>query len=134
MSVQFSVAVRNTRLDAIETTIGASPKLQLRTGAPPANCASARTGTLLAQVDCPADFMAAAADGSKVLAGAWPFVGVAAGVAAHYSLMDSTGATCHEQGTVTLTGAGGDMTLDNTNIAVDQAGAIATFTKTEPHA
>ena len=38
MAIQFSVSVRNARLDAIETTVGASPKLQIRTGAAPADC------------------------------------------------------------------------------------------------
>lgn len=33
MTVQFSVAVRNGWLDNTETTVGASPKLQIRTGA-----------------------------------------------------------------------------------------------------
>ena len=68
MTVQFSVAVRNGWLDNTETTIGASPKLQIRTGAQPASCAAAATGTLLAEITCPADWMAAASAGTKVLA------------------------------------------------------------------
>ena len=55
MAVQFSTAVRNAWLDTTESTIGTSPKLQIRTGAQPANCAAAATGTLLAEITCPAD-------------------------------------------------------------------------------
>ncbi len=37
-----------------------------------------------------------------------------AGTVGHYEIMDSTGTVCHEQGTVTATGGGGDMTVVNT--------------------
>lgn len=43
MSVQLSVAVRNARLDAIETTIGTGAILTIRTGAQPASCATANS-------------------------------------------------------------------------------------------
>ena len=37
MALQYSVAVRNTQLNAIETTVGASAVLKIFTGAAPAN-------------------------------------------------------------------------------------------------
>lgn len=134
MALQFSVAVRNARLDAIESTVGTSAKLQLRSGAPPATCATADSGTLLAELSLPSDWMAAASSGSVAKAGTWSGVGVAAGNAGHYRIKNSAGSTTHEQGTVTATGGGGDLTLDNVSIAVDQAITINTFTKTEPGA
>lgn len=70
MSLQFSVAVRNARLDAIETTIGTSARIKMRTGAKPATCADADSGTVLADVTCPSDWLAAAASGTKALSGA----------------------------------------------------------------
>ena len=57
MAIQLSVVVRNARLDAIETAIGASAILKVRTGAVPANCAAADSGTVLATVNLPADWM-----------------------------------------------------------------------------
>ena len=117
MTVQFSVAVRNGWLDNTETTIGASPKLQIRTGAQPANCAAAATGTLLAEITCPADWMAAASAGTKVLAGSWTVAATAAGTAGHYRIVDNAGTTCHEQGSITLTGGGGDMGDDSGHTA-----------------
>ena len=134
MTVQFSVAVRNGWLDNTETTVGASPKLQTRTGAQPANCAAAATGTLLAEITCPADWMAAASAGTKVLAGSWTVAAVAAGTAAHYRIVDNAGTTCHEQGSVTLTGGGGDMTVDNVVFAAGQAFSVTTFTLTDGNA
>lgn len=53
MTLQKSVAVRNAGLDSIEATIGTSPILTIRTGAPPANCAAANSGTVLATITLP---------------------------------------------------------------------------------
>lgn len=66
MALKYSVTVRNARLDAIETTIGTSAILKIRTGAPPANCAAADSGTVLSTVNLPSDWMAAAASGEKL--------------------------------------------------------------------
>jgi len=60
MTIQFSTTVNNAILDAIETTIGTSPKWRGYTGAMPANCAAAATGTLLVEISCPSDWAAAA--------------------------------------------------------------------------
>lgn len=135
MSLQFSVAVRNARLDAIESTIGTSAVLKIRTGAAPANCATADSGTVLATVSCPSDWMAAAASGSKALSGTWQDLQAdAAGTAAHFRLYASDGMTCHAQGTVTATGGGGDMTLDNVVLALNQQFNISGFTITDGNA
>ena len=71
MSLQLSTAVRNARLDAIESTIGVSAILKIRTGAAPADCATADSGTVLATLNLPSDWMAAAASGNKALSGTW---------------------------------------------------------------
>jgi hypothetical protein len=134
MTTQLSVTVRNARLDAIESAISTSAKLQLRSGAAPANCAAADSGTLLSELDLPADWMAAASSGTKEKSGTWSGVGVAAGTIAHFRIKDSTGATCHIQGSVTITGGGGDMIVDNTNVAVDQVVTVQTFTLTDGNA
>lgn len=135
MAIQISVAARNARLDAIETTVGITPILRIRTGAAPANCAAARTGTVLVSMTLPSDWMAAAASGAKALSGTWQDASAdATGVAAHFEIMDSTGTTCHMQGTVTATGGGGDMTLDNTSIATAQSVTITSFTLTDGNA
>lgn len=134
MTVQFSVAVRNARLDVVETTVGASPKLRILTGAKPADCATAQSGTLLVEVTCPSDWMNAASGGQKTLAGAWTASASASGTAGYYRIVDSTGTTCHEQGTITATGGGGDMTVDNTSIANGQTVTVTTKTFTEGNA
>jgi len=128
MSLQYSVTLRNNQLDQIESTTGVSAKLQIRTGATPATCATAASGTLLAELVLPSDWMNAASAGSKAKLGTWSVAAAAAGTAGHFRVVDSAGTNCHIQGTVTVTGGGGDMTLDNTNIAVGQIITTNTFT------
>ena len=85
MSVQLSVAVRNARLDAIESTIGVSARLRIYSGSAPANCAAANSGTLLADITCPSDWLAAAASGQKALSGTWQDASADnAGTAGHF--------------------------------------------------
>lgn len=134
MAIQLSVAARNARLDAIETTAGATAKLQIRSGAQPANCAAAASGTLLAEMTLPADYLAAASSGSKAKSGTWSVAAVAAGTAAHFRIVDNAGTTCHLQGSITATSGGGDMELDNTSIAVSQTVTVSTFTLSDANA
>ena len=134
MAAQFSVDVRNARLDAVETTVGTSPTLEIRTGAQPANCAAADSGTKLADIALPSDWMAAAASGSKAKSGTWQDASAdATGTAAHFRLK-SSGGTCHMQGSVTATGGGGDLTVDNTSFASGQSFTVTGFTLTDGNA
>lgn len=131
MSIQYSVAVRNARLDAIETTVGASAIMRIRTGAPPANCAAADSGTVLATINLPSDWMSAASSGSKAKLGTWQDASADnTGTAGHFRIYDSGGSTCHMQGTVTATGGGGDITVDSTSIAATQSVTVTGFTLT----
>lgn len=135
MSLQFSTAVRNALLDAIETTAGTSAVLKIRTGAAPANCGTADSGTVLATLTLPSDWMANASSGSKAKSGTWEDTSAdAAGTAAHFRIYASDGTTVVMQGTVTATGGGGDLTLDNAVLAVAQDVVITAFTLTAPGA
>lgn len=131
MALQYSVTVRNAQLDALETAIGASAILVIRSGPVPANCAASNSGTVLATLNLPSDWMADASGGSKAFLGTWQDVAAdAGGTAGHFRIYDSTGTTCHMQGTVMAVGGGGDLTLDNTSIASGQTITITGFTIT----
>ena len=135
MALQFSVAVRNAKLDAVETAIGTSARLKIRTGAAPANCGTADSGTVLADLTLPSDWMAAASGGTKALSGSWADSSAdATGTAAHFRLYASDGSTCHAQGTVTATSGGGDMEVNNTSFATGQAFSVTSFTLTSGNA
>lgn len=135
MAVQLSAAVRNARLDAIETAAGASAILKIRTGAQPAFCVTADSGTVLATLNLPADWMAAAASGAASKTGTWEDASAdAAGTAGHFRLYASDGTTCHMQGSVTATAGGGDLELNNVVLAAGQTVTITSFTITDGNA
>lgn len=128
MALQASTTVRNAMLDAIETAAGVSARLVIYSGAVPASCAAAETGTLLVKYILASDWAAAASGGSKSFNNTPLSVAAAAGgTAGHFRLLDSLETTCHLQGTVTATGGGGDLTLDNTNIAINQTVNVTSF-------
>lgn len=135
MTIQFSVAVRNAELDAIETAISTSAVMKIRTGAAPADVATADSGTVLATLSLPSDWLAAASSGAKAKAGTWQDASADnTGTAAHFRVYASDGTTAHIQGTVTATGGGGDMTVDNTSFAAAQSFTVTGFTLTAGNA
>ena len=134
MAVRHHVIVRNARLDAIETAIGASPTLELRTGARPAAITDADTGTLLASIALPSDWAAAASGGTKVMAGTWQdLTADNSGTFGHYRLKTS-GGVCYEDGIVSGPGGGGDIVMDSATVTAGQQVSILSFTKTEGNA
>lgn len=135
MALQYSTSVRNARLDAVESTTGVSAVLKIRSGAVPANCGAADSGTVLASATLPSDWMAAASGGTKSMSGTWQDSSADnAGTAAHFRIYASDGTTCHIQGTVTATGGGGDMTVDNVSFAQGQSFSVTSFVLTAGNA
>ena len=135
MAIQFAVSTRNARLDAIETDAGTSAILEIRSGSMPANCATASSGTKLAQFNLASDWAASASGGSKALNGLpLTTTGAASGTAGYFRLFKTDDSTCILQGTVTATGGGGDMTLDNISIASGQTVNVTGFTITDGNA
>ena len=134
MSVQYSTAVRNAIVDAIPTAMGANMILRFYTGTQPANCATAEAGTLLASWTLSSGWNASSGGSKSLAAVPLSATGASTGTVGHYRFYDSTGTTCHEQGTVTNTGGGGDMTIDNNSIVSTQTVQITGYTKTAPGA
>ena len=119
MTVQYSAAVKNAKLDAWETTIGTSAILKLRTGSMPA------------LITDPSDWMAAASGGVKAKSGTWQDTSADnSGTIGHYEITATDGTTVHERGTYTLTAGGGDMTGDATVVTAGQTITITNFSKT----
>ena len=134
MAIQFSVLGRNAMLDALETEGGASAILRLRTGAVPENCAAADSGTVVATLNLPADWMADAASGQKAKLGTWEDTSAdAEGTVAHFRIYKSDGTTCIIQGTAGDVGTE-DMVLDNAAVNAGQSVTITEFTLTAGNA
>lgn len=135
MSIQLSSTVRNQRLNAIETAIGTSAVLKIRTGAAPATVGAADTGTVLATLQLPPDWLAAAAAGAKAKAGTWQDTAAdAGGTAGHFRIYAVGGSVAHIQGTVTTTAGGGDMTIQNLSVATGQQVTVTAFSLTDGNA
>jgi hypothetical protein len=129
MAITYSTAIANARLDVVESTIGASAIMKIRTGAPPATVASSSTGTVLATLNLPSDWMAAASSRSKAKAGTWTDASAdATGTAGHFEITASDGTTVGMRGTVSASGGGGDMIVSTTTFNSGETFTVSTFT------
>lgn len=122
MAFQEGVLLRNAKLNAINTNLGASATLKIFSGAQPANCAAADPSGLLATIALPASPFAAASGGAVALAGTWSVAASATGVAASFRVYDTAGPNCAFQGNVTA-----DLVLNNTTITSGQTVTVTSF-------
>lgn len=127
MTIQFAQSTGHAMLDAIETDLGASPVLYLRSGSAPGTCAGADTGTLISTIAMAADAFQAAGSWAKAITAALSDTSADnAGTLGHWRIKTS-GAVTKLQGTITATGGGGDMTVDNTSVTAGQQIDVSSF-------
>lgn len=129
MSGQYSVAVRNAQLDALETIVGTSPILRIYNGTKPANVAASLSGnTLLAEGTLPSDWLAAASSGTKGKAGTWTLTGQTGAstgtTGTFYRIYKSDGTTAAVQGSF-----GTGLSI-NTSSSTSANGNVLTFAST----
>ena len=136
MTVTVPAAGKVAQLDAYGTYWGAGALLRIYSGTPPADVNASLSGnSILAVVTpTPAGAVTSGAGATKdMLGGTKSTTGLAAaGVgtnATFYRVYASDGTTVKEQGSITNTGGGGDMTLNNVSIAQNQPVDITGFTK-----
>lgn len=132
MTVQASEVIRNARLNAIESAIGTSPILRIYSGIAPSNCAGSATGTLLAQMTLPSDWLGSASGGNISKLGVWEDASAnTTGEAGYFRIYNSAGSVCHMQGSVTLTGYAGELMFDDISFVLGDPVTIATFVITD---
>lgn len=129
MALQYSSDIYLGRLDFVETTTGASPKLRIFSGAAPANCAAADTGTLLCEMTLPVDWMNAASGTTKTLLGTWSGTASAGSAATptHFRIWNSGATACKIQGSAGI--GTGDLQVNGT-ITSGQTVTVTSFTLT----
>lgn len=127
MTIQFAQSTAHAMLNAIEADLGASPVLYLRSGNPPATLGAADTGTLISTVPMAADAFADAASWAKAISGALSDTSADNGGTLGHFRIKTSGGVSKIQGTITATGGGGDMTVDNTNVAQGQQIDVTSF-------
>ena len=133
MAFQLGVSVRNARLNAVTTELGATATLVLYSGSEAANCAASSPSGALVTINLPSTPFAAASGGAMSMSGTWSGTASASGTAASFRIFDSS-SVCQMQGTVTNTGGGGDMTIDNVSINSSQVVTVSSFTNTDGNA
>lgn len=136
MAFSYSTTLIDALLDQIDGQFPAGAVLELRSGAPPGVTAAA-TGTVVATIVLPATPWAAAAARTKAKNGTWQDpTADNAGTMGHFRLRqtgDANGASATAvriEGTITATGGGGDMTVDNTVVAAGQQITVTAFNLT----
>lgn len=135
MTIRLPNASRSAMIDALTALLNAGPAagtIDIRSGAQPASANDAPTGTLLATFTLADPAAANAVNGVATL----DFdpdlttTGLAAGTAGWFRGKDSTGVTVVD-GSVTESGGGGDLILDNTDIGAGQNVTLLTGTLTQ---
>lgn len=132
MAISYADALRNTRLDAIDTLAGANSYIRIYSGTRPANEGAATT--LLAELRGDATTMFGAASGGTLTAAAITSDASAnaTGTATWFRVLASDGSTIVMDGDVSTVAAGtGDLQLDSTSITAGQTVAIDSFVITE---
>lgn len=128
MAFDFNTQALTDSLAFLSTTFPASAVLEIRSGSAP-GVANAATGTLLVSYTISGGWAAAAA-ASRSLASLPLSTTAAAGGAgtnAGWFRLRNAGDTTRVDGSITATGGGGDMTLDNISIATGQTVNITAF-------
>lgn len=132
MALKYRALLRSARALQLETDLGASPILRIKSGSPPATPEDTPTGVVLAEMTLPVDAFTENGSGVLSMQGSWTTnAALAGGTAAHFSL-DKSDDTPVVVGTVAQSGA--DMDIDNTSIAVGQEVTVNTFAITEGNA
>ncbi|MEV4053050.1 hypothetical protein AB0J55_17845 [Amycolatopsis sp. NPDC049688] len=113
------------------TDVGGAGSLKFYTGSQPADADSTPAGTLLVTIALAATAFGSANTSGQAALASTPRTGTAAaaGTAGCWEIVSGGGSKVM-QGSVTATGGGGDITLDNTSIAVGQTVQISGFTYT----
>lgn len=123
MATRIPGNAQNAAVDAVVDRIDAGAgagTLKIYTGAQPADADDAESGSLLATFTLADPAYGAAAAGAAALSGTPRTVAASGtGTAGWFRIEDSTGVNCLD-GSVTATGGGGDLELDNTSIASGQ--------------
>jgi hypothetical protein len=129
MAIQHSTTTRNRLRDGYVAAFPVSSSLVIRTGAA-AGVGNAAGGSILATITLPATPYTSGT-GQVTLSGTWSATASGTGTAGHYRL---TNGTDIEEGTITATAGGGDLTLDSVSITSGQTVTINSWTRTMPAA
>ena len=136
MATRISNAAAIAAVDAVTAllNVGGAGYIEIRTGSQPADVSVAATGTLLGTLTCSADAFGDAVDVTGAARATAATVNPdtnadAAGTAGWFRAYNG-GGTAVLDGNITVTSGGGDMELDNINIALNDTISVSSWTVT----
>lgn len=139
MALRLSTGLRNSQVANFATVFPNGAILEIREGSQPAGADTAPTGDILVSIALPNPSFGSPASGAIAKAGTWQDTSADdSGTAGWFRLRQATDLgttnTTDERidGSVTVTGGGGNMTLDSVDITAAQQVTINVFTVTHP--
>jgi hypothetical protein len=130
MTLRYNLALRNRKCSSVVDALN-NGTFEVRTGTQPANGSNAVTGTLLATIPLPANAFVDPVNGVAAKNGTWTVKAVAAGIAGWGRFKSADGLESMDV-SITVTGGGGDLTLDDVDIVVGGNVTVSNFTYTQP--
>lgn len=128
MAIQYSTTHRTNNMADISTQAGTTAYVLIYTGSPPANCATAASGTLLASLAM-SNPIGSASSGVLTMSTITSATAAATGTAGYWRICTSSaGTTCVAQGTVAT--SGGDLNFPSTAFTSGETISITSFTIT----
>jgi hypothetical protein len=123
MALAYSTAIRNARLDAVATAVGASGLLRFYDGSRPATGGTATT--LLAELTCNATFAPSSSGGTLTLNAITSDTAAnATGTATWFRVVTSGGTFCIDGNVGT---SGSDLNMNTTSFVLNAAVAVTSF-------
>ena len=124
--LKFSMKIRNTRLNAIRDSIGASPLLRIFAQRERPLCSDRDPDGLLVEMRLPELWLGAASNGGIMKDGTWAGKARDVGIARSFRIVDASN-RCHLQGSVSKFGSGGDLMLSQTSLVPGQNVEVLDF-------
>lgn len=132
MATRFNDGMANRQADSIATAFeGGTGVLEIRTGSQPASGNDVASGTLLATITLPSDAWGAASGGVASKTGTWSVAATAGGTAG-WGRFRNAGDTLRMDASITASGGGGDLIIDNTTVTNGGTVTVTAHTITQP--
>jgi len=125
VAIQYSTTHRTNAMTQLATDVGASAVIKIFTGSPPANCATADTGTLLVTFAGNATQFGTAASAVLTVSAIANATASATGTAGYFRIYPSAATTTNAVVQGLCGTSGSDMNLTSTSIT---SGQTCTFT------
>lgn len=131
MATTISTGARNAAVDAITALLNGGT-VEIRTGSQPAGPGSAATGTLLGSLALSATAFGAASSGSATANTITSDTSADNSGTAGWFRAKASGGSGVIDGSITATGGGGDLTLDNVSVVAGGTIAVTSWSVTMP--